>query len=70
MVLGGGGGGGGSVRDQTTVTRPTFVGIVWSQFVSDFKNKHTVAKSFSLAKREWLVGKNPKRNDSVTVVRN
>ena len=47
-----------------------FAGIVWSQFVSDFKNKHTVAKPFSLAKREWLVGENPTRNDSVTVVRN
>ena len=27
----------------------------------DFKNKHTVAKPLSLAKREWLVGENPTR---------
>ena len=31
---------------------------------------HTVAKPLSLAKRRWLVGENPTRNDSVTVVRN
>ena len=46
-----------------------FAGFVWSQFVSDFKNKHTVAKPLSLAKRGWLVGENPMRNDSVTLVR-
>ena len=64
---GGGGGGGGRSSPNDMAY---FVGIVWSQFVSDFKNKHTVAKPFSLAKREWLVGENPTRNDSVTVARN
>ena len=38
-----------------------FAGIVWSQFVSDFKNKHTVAKPFSLPKREWVVCENTTR---------
>ena len=34
------------------------------------KKKKAGAKPLSLAKRGWLVGENPKRNDSVTVVRN
>ena len=62
---GGGGGGRSSPNDVAY-----FAGIVWSQFVSDFKNKHTVGKPFYLAKREQLVGENPRRNDSVTVVWN
>ena len=61
------GGGGPSPNDSDYAY---FAGILWSQFVSDFKNKHTVVKPCSLAKRELFVGENPTRNDSVTVVRN
>ena len=34
--------------------------------MSKFKKKYIVAKALELAKQEWLVGENPKRNDSVT----
>ena len=63
-------GGGGGATQPKRQWLGLFPGIVWSQFVFDFKNKHTVAKPISLAKREWLAGENPTRNDSVTVVRN
>ena len=63
----GGGGGGPSPNDSDLAY---FAGFVWNPFVSDFKNKHTVAKPLSLAKQGWLVGENPTRNDSVMVVRN
>ena len=68
---GGGGGGGGWGRPSPNDNdQAYFAVIIGSQFVSDFKTKHTVTKPVSLAKREWLVGENPRRNDSVTVVRN
>ena len=53
---------------ETTVTRPTLRASFEVIFMSNFKEKYTVAKALSLAKPGWLVGENPKRNDSVTVV--
>ena len=50
LEVGGRGGGGGGRSSPNDMAY--FAVIVWSQFVSDFKNKHTVAKPFSLAKRE------------------
>ena len=63
-------GGGGGDLAQTTVTRPTLRASFEVNLCPILKNKPTVAKPFSLAKRECLVGENPTRNDSVTVVQN
>ena len=60
------GGGGRSSPNEMAC----FAGIVWSQFVFDFKTKHTVAKPFSLPTREWVVCENLTSNYSVTVVQN
>ena len=53
-----------------SVTKPALWASFEVNFMADFKNKHTVAKPLSLAKRGCLGGEKPKRNDSVTVVRN
>ena len=66
-------GGGGGTTAQTTVTMPTLRASFEVNLcppLSDFKTKNTVAKPISLAKREWLVGENPTRNDAVAVVQN
>ena len=47
-----------------------FAGFVWSHFTSNVKEKDTVAKALWLAKRGCLVGENPTRNTSMTVVQN
>ena len=56
------------VRTQTTW--PTLRASFEVNLCPILKTNPPFAKPFLLAKREWLVGENPTRNDSVTVVRN